>query len=410
MAKRGHGEGSVRYNKIKKYWEARFSYADEASGDKKRRMFTGKSQREAMSKGRIWLKDLKNGLLPDADKLILGEWIERWLADYVKAKVRPKSFDKYAGTLRCYVIPYLGKVPIGEIKSPDVQRLFNKLLMEGGRPLKKKLEDGTEIEEKRGISTSTVKAVRRYLSMAMGQAVKVGLLTKNIIQQTEAPKLIKEEIHPLTQDQATKLTAVAKETGKIPYMVVLLTLATGMRLGEVFGLKWDSVDIDRGIVYVRRALITGRKGYNGESFQEPKTAKSRRQIPLPNDVAAELRLHKEWQEEYKQTLGDKYHDDNLVFPNTFGGVCDTSNFTTRTFKKMLRQAEIDTSFKFHDLRHTHATMLLLQGVNPKIVQERLGHSTVVMTLDTYSHLLPDMQETASKALEGLFVTHKEPEK
>lgn len=403
MAKRGHGEGTVRKNEIKGYWEARFSYVDPSSNRKKRRMFTGKSQREAMNKGRAWLKSLREIVQPVADKPTLGEWIERWLLEYVKPSVRPKSFDKYACTLRCYVIPSLGIQRIDAIGSREVQQMLNKLRIDGGRPIKTKLPDGTERLEARGVSTSTVKAARRYLSMAMTKALKFGLIDKNVVADTESPKIVKAEIHPLTQGQATRLIEEAKGVGEVPYMVLVLTLATGMRLGEVFGLKWDSVDLAAGVVYVRRALITGRKGYNGELFQEPKTAKSRRKIPLPADAAAELRQYKVWQDAYKAELGDKYSDDGLVFPNTFGCVCDTSNFTTRTFKKMLRLAGIDESFKFHDLRHTHATMLLMQGVNPKIVQERLGHSTVVMTLDTYSHLLPDMQEEASKALEGMFV-------
>jgi|GEM_PF-313758 Site-specific recombinase XerD len=467
--KRGHGEGTVRFNSQKGYWEARFTYADPITGEAKRKMFTGKSQREALTKGRKKLKQIENGLLPDAEKLLLGTWIDRWLEDYVKARVRVKSFDKYEGCLKCYIKPYLGSIPLGKLRSPDIQQLFNKLLKEGGRPFVKKLkddtvvnledstevklkgdtvmklEDGTEvklkdstvmklkggtvanledgtvfklkddtvmklqkgavvIEEKRGISTSTVKATRRYLGMALDQAVKVGLIAKNIVKDTDAPKLVKKEICPLTKEQAAALTAVAKAVGEIPYMAVLLPLATGMRLGEVFGLKWDCVDLEQGLIHVKRSLITGIKGYNGERLQEPKTAKSRRQIPLPLDVTRELRKYKKWQEWQQQLLGNKYIDNNLVLPNQWGQFYDTSNFTTRIFKKMLTKAGIDESFKFHDLRHTHATLLLLQGVNPKIVQERLGHSTIAMTLDTYSHLLPNMQNVAAEALTGMLIS------
>ena len=345
------------------------------------------------------MQDRKNQPAPVTT---LGEWIDTWLEDYAKPKVRVKSFDKYAGCLRCYVKPYLGETSLRSLKSLDVQRLFNKLLEEGGKPIVKQLEDGTEVIEKRSISTSTVKATRRYLSAAIDQAVKVGLILQNVVKDTEAPKLIKKEICPLTKEQVAALTIAAKAVGEVQYMAVLLPLATGMRLGEVFGLKWDCVDLDRGIIQVKRSLITGLKGYNGERFQEPKTAKSRRQIPLPADVTVELRQYKQWQDGQKGLLGDKYIDEGLVLTNQWGQIYNTSNFTTRVFKKMLKEAKIDSSFKYHDLRHTHATLLLLQGVNPKIVQERLGHTTINMTLDTYSHLLPNMQNAAAEALTGIF--------
>ncbi|MBP2658562.1 MAG: integrase family protein, partial [Firmicutes bacterium] len=141
-------------------------------------------------------------------------------------------------------------------------------------------------------------------------------------------------------------------------------------------------------------------------FQEPKTAASRRKIPLPADVTKELKKYRKWQEWQKHLLGDKWEDNDMVLANNFGRVVDTSNFTSRYFKNMLVQAGIDRSVKFHDLRHTHATLFLLQGVIVKVVSERLGHTSIKMTLDTYSHVLPDMQETAVKALEGLFCVVK----
>lgn len=399
--KRAHGDGTVRYNSEKKYWEARFSYVDLDTGTSKRKMFTGGSQREALTKGRKWLQDRNNKPVPVKT---LGAWIDIWLEYYAKPKVRVKSFDKYSGCLNCYVKPYLGEIPLASLKTSEVQKLYNMLLEEGGKPIKKKLDDGKEVAEKKGISTSTVKATRRYLSMAIDQAVKEGLVIKNIIKDTEAPKLIKKEICPLTKEQAAALTAVAKAAGEVQYMAVLLPLATGMRLGEVFGLKWDCVDLERGVIHVKRSLITGLKGYNGERFQEPKTAKSRRQIPLPADVMVELKKYKEWQETQKSLLGDTYEDNQLVLTNQLGQIYDTSNFTTRMFKKMLKEAKISESFRYHDLRHTHATLLLVQGVNPKIVQERLGHTTINMTLDTYSHLLPNMQSAAADALTGMFTS------
>jgi integrase len=138
------------------------------------------------------------------------------------------------------------------------------------------------------------------------------------------------------------------------------------------------------------------------NFEEPKTKASRRQIPLSSDVAAELRKYMKLQDWHKNLLGDKWDKLNLVITGEWGGVFNTSNFTSRYFKPLIRQVGVVDTFKFHDLRHTHATLLLLKGISVKVVSERLGHSTVSMTQDTYAHVLPEMQAEAVKVLEGMF--------
>lgn len=390
MSKRGHGEGSLEWDEKRQCYFVKVSYKDPSTGQTKRKKLKGtKKKPESLKIGQKWLQDLEGGLLPDADKTTLWEWLDRWLQDYAKPRLRVKAFDKYESCLRCYIKPHLGNVQIGKIKSPDVQRVLNRLLSEGG-------------SKHTGISTSTVKATRLYLSMAFDQAVKAGLLTRNIVKDTIPPKLIKSEISPLSKEEAPILIEAAKKSGPLPHIAILLALSTGMRLGEIFGMKWDCVDLKKGIIFVKRALITSHKISGKNWFQDPKTSKSRRQIPIPLDVNKELLLYKEWQEKRIQELGDKYDDNNLVLANQFGRPVDTSNFTSRYFKAIVAEAGISRNIRFHDLRHTHASLLLLKEVNPKIVQERLGHSTVTMTLDTYSHLLPDMQDVAVKALEGLF--------
>lgn len=410
---KGNGEGTVFERPDRPgVFRAVFSYNDPETNEPKRKTFDRPSKREALAAGRKWVEQLGSGLLPDADKITLWQWLERWLADYVKPKVRTKSYAKSESCLRLYIKPYLGNSLMIKIKSPDVQRVFNRLMVDGGEETVKIIDD-KEVREKKGVSTGTVRVTRRYLIMALDQAVRVGLLTKNVIKETEPPKLVKQEIHPLNKEQAAALTAAAKAAAdsakkartvkESAYMAILLGLGSGMRLGEIFGLKWDCVDLEKGIIYVKRALETGQ---TKKIFLDPKTPKSRRQIPLPVDVAKELRSYKKRQDWYKHLLGDKWEDNDLVITNQFGRVLDTGNFTNREFKKLLCEAGINKPVKFHDLRHSHATMLLLAGVHPKIVSERLGHSTVQMTLDTYSHLLPDTQETAARALDGLFASSK----
>lgn len=423
---RAKGDGSLYWDQKRTCWFVRVTYQDPKTGETKRKKIKGaeentpKGKSASLKLGQKWLEQIEHGMSPDAEKITLGEWIDTWLKEYIKPNVRVKSYDKYEGCLVQYVKPKLGKLLLRQVRETQLTSLFNELLVSGGKK-------GT------GLSSSTVKATRRYLSMCLEQAIKSDLLLKNPVKQTKPIKLVKAEIKTLTEAQADSLTAAAyaaalaadreyairvakaKEqavkTGKyaqVPmsnivyhsaYIAILLALGTGMRLGEIFGLSWDSVNVTKGIIYVKRSLVTSRAGVN---FEEPKTKASRRQIPLSPDVAAELRKYKKLQDWRKNLLGDQWSPLNLVITGEFGGVFNTSNFTSRYFKPLLKEIGAPGHFKFHDLRHTHATLLLLKGIPVKVVSERLGHSTVAMTQDTYAHVLPEMQAEVVKVLDGMF--------
>ena len=424
---RAKGDGSISWDSQRKCWFVRITYVDPRTGVKKRKKLKGanentpKGRSFTLKLGQKWLEQLETGMLPDADKLTLGEWIDTWLKEYVKPNVRVKSYDKYEGCLVYYVKPKLGQLLLKQLREAHFTTLFNELLAHGGK-------------KETGLSSSTVKATRRYLSMCLEQAIKSDLLVKNPVKLTKPIKLVKAEIQTLTEEQAgdiivaaqaraekadqeyalaaQKAAAKAAETGKhvqVPmsnivfhstYMAILLALGTGMRLGEIFGLAWSAVDEKRGVVYVKRSFVTSKPGVN---FEEPKTKASRRQIPLSPDIAQEVRKYKKMQEWRKNLLGDQWADLDLVITNEFGSAFNTSNFTSRYFKPLLEEVGISRRFKFHDLRHTHATLLLLKGIPVKVVSERLGHSTVAMTQDTYAHVLPEMQAEVVKVLDGVFV-------
>lgn len=424
---RAKGDGTIYWDEKRGCWFVRVTYQNPETGETRRKKIKGAAENTPKGKsaslkiGQKWLENIsQNGLMPDADKITLGEWIDTWLKEYIKPNVRVKSYDKYEGCLVQYVKPKLGNFLLNQVRETHLTTLFNELLAGGGK-------------KKTGLSTSTVKATRRYLSMCLEQAIKSDLLLKNPVKQTKPIKLVKSEIQTLSEEQANTLVkaaltvaqeadqeyalraAKAKEkadkTGtfvQIPmsnivyhssYMAILLALGTGMRLGEIFGLSWNAVNVKEGIIYVKRSLVTSKPGVN---FEDPKTKASRRQIPLSEDVAAELRKYKKLQDWRKNMLGDQWSSLNLVITGEFGGVFNTSNFTSRYFKPLLKKSGIIDSFRFHDLRHTHATLLLLKGIPVKVVSERLGHSTVAMTQDTYAHVLPEMQEEAVKVLEGMF--------
>lgn len=405
---RAAGEGTIYENKKAGRWEGQVSYTDPSTGRIKRKKLTGAGQKEVATKVKAFARSLEDGLLPEADRITVWDWLERWLTDYIKPNVRAKTFEKYESCLKSYIKPTLGEVSLAKLKAPNIQRVFNNMLTTGGRA-------------RTGVSTSTVRATRRYLSMAFNKAIQVGVLTKNIVKATDPPRLVKEEIHPLTEDQADRLLKVAKAGEYIyfgikqkrkpspnseylkamSYMAVSLALSTGMRLGEVFGLKWVDIDFAANSINIQRALVSSTK--QGMIFEDTKTKSSKRRLPVTVQVKKALERYQIEQKLFANMMGDKFDNkEGLVFANIAGNPVDTSNFTKRVFKRMLGQANLDRGFSFHDLRHTHATLLLKQGVNIKVISERLGHSTVTMTLDTYSHLMPDMQETAVKALEGIF--------
>lgn len=380
MAKRGHGEGTVRYNADREYWEARFSYKDPNTGKAKRKKFTGAKQGEALSKGRKWLQEVANGLLPDAYKITVGQWLDTWLEEYVKPTKKPKTYEKYKSGVEQYIKPYIGNTPLSKVKAPDVQRLYNRLLKEGGK-------------KKHGISCYTVHGVHVNLHAAFDQALKVGLVTRNIIEAADAPRIIRCEVKPMTAQQAQKLLAIAKETGAREYIAVLLALQTGMRKGEIFGLKWQDVDFDKMTISVQRALsTTGKAVY----IDAPKTARSRRLISITPNLAKELKQYRRLQIEQKLAMGPNYDDQGFIIATKIGTPYHPNEFH-KVYRKMLKAIKLE-EFDFHVLRHTHASILFQQGVHPKVVQERLGHASINMTMDIYGHLMPGMQETAVQAL------------
>ena len=200
----------------------------------------------------------ETSLFPDITKLTVWGWLEIWLSDYVKPNVRIKSYVRYETCLRYYIKPYLGDLLLQNVTALEVQRVFTLLRVSGSA-------------KKTGISSTTIRITRRYLCMAFERAYKLELLTRNVIKNTDPPKQVQREIHPLTESEIQRLLKHAKELDEVAYLTILLAVSTGMRLGEILGLKWDCVDTEQRIIYVKRTIATNTKG---SPFQEPKTNKS----------------------------------------------------------------------------------------------------------------------------------------
>ncbi|WP_302574678.1 site-specific integrase [uncultured Acidaminococcus sp.] len=394
--RRGNGEGSA--SKRGNTWYGQFSIT--RNHQLIRKGFTADSKLELLEKGRKWMKCAQQSSLPlTPGKVTFGQFIRYWLAQHKKMSVKPKTYQKYVTTFSTYLLPVWNDENLAKISSVDVQNLINDY------------SSGQRTGSKgKPLSSSTVRCIRRYLSEAFRYAVQVNLLTKNPVELTKAPLLEVKEIHVLSIEELHRLLHAMKAHAMdhigdphemlyySSFIAVQLAASTGMRLGEVFGLCWDCVDLEDGSISVRRSIQTGGKL---NIFQTTKTKHSRRLIRISADLAAELKKYRSFQNQYATRLGDHWHNvRNALITGLYGNILSTSNFKARYFLPVLAKLGIH-DFSFHDLRHTHATLLLAKGVNPKIVQERLGHSTITLTLDTYSHLVPDIQKAAVRALDDL---------
>lgn len=394
--RRSNGEGS--FYQSNGIWHGQFALTKGAK--LLRRSFSGETKLEVYKKGQQWLEAAQlNTTNFSSHKTNLEQLCNYWLNEVKRVSVRPKTFQKYVSTLNIYIIPYLGKYKISAITPQNIQEILNQW------------SDGTLLGKKgHKISSSTVRTARRYLSELFEYAFNIGLVLRNPVRLTKPPKLIIKEIHPLTITEIHQLTEAMKDqylsqqtspyemVYYASYIAVKLALGTGMRLGEVFGLCWDCVDLNRALISVIRTVQTGS---SEQTFHDTKTKTSRRSIPISQELRKDLEIYKKYQSEYAILLGDKWSDDNnALITGSCGKILSTSNFKSRYFIPVLKNLGLE-HITFHDLRHTHATLLLSQKINPKIVQERLGHSTITLTLDTYSHLVPDIQKEAVKALDKL---------
>jgi integrase len=372
---RANGDGDVfpRKNKAGKITSYRGAYV---GPDGKRRYVSGKTKEEARKALRQARGDAERGLVFDADNLKLGEYLDRWLSDSVSDTVKATTFERYEQITRLHLKPALGRVKLKALTPAHVRGLY-----------REKLEAG--------LSARTVRYIHTTLHKALKQAVMDGLIPRNATESVKPPQPSREEMCPLTPEQAKLLLKVAHETGDRLEAVYVLAIHTGLRQGELLGLKWDDVDLEDGSLQVRRTLTTTK---NGPLFTSPKTTCSRRSVKLTSHAIEAVRHHLERQLGEIDRVGSLWSENGLIFASEMGESLNRHNLTRRSFKPLLKRAGLP-QIRFHDLRHTCATLLLTRNVNPKIVSEMLGHSSIAITLDTYSHVLPNMRDQAAAAME-----------
>ena len=372
MGKRGNGEGSISRRK-NGGWAAQYVVYT-AEGRKKRKTLYGRTRVEVAAKLAKALSDRGDGLVFDDEGLTVEAYLNRWLKDSVRDTVRSSTYERNRALVRLHISPALGRIKLKALTPAHVRWFY-----------REKLDSG--------LSGGTVHKMHVVLHKALAQAVRDGLIPRNVTEAVKVPQTKRKEITPLTTEDTKRLIEGAREDRLEALYVLAVT--TGMRQGELLALKWDDVDLERRVLRVRRTL-TRLKGTH--TLGEPKTPKSRRSVKLTTIATEVLRAHLSRQLEEIDRTGSLYEDQGLVFATEVGTPLNPTNLRRRSFARLLERAKLPR-IRFHDLRHTCATLLLSRNVNPKIVSEMLGHASISITLDIYSHVLPDMQDGAARALE-----------
>ena len=374
MVRRKHDEGSVFQRKDGR-WVAQVRLEN---GKMKQRYFKPNQEKEARVALRKMLYEKEQGALATGPQQTLKAYLEQWLEQVYRPSGHSiGTYNMYRIVIQKHIIPSLGHIRLQQLKPQQVQAFYASKLNEG-------------------LSQRRVKSIHSVLHKALENAVKWNLVGRNVCDLVSSPIPKRHEIQPLTQEQAQRLLKAAHDHKLEALLTVALT--TGMRRGELLGLHWQDIDLNTGSIQVRRSV--NRIGKHGFVVSEPKTAKSRRKIILPAFVIDILKQHFVRRKEMKEQAGDLWREMDVVFCNIYGGYTEPSNLH-ESFKKLLKSAELP-NIRFHDLRHSAATILLSMGVHPKVVQELLGHSNISMTMDIYSHVLPSMQHEAMSKLDNLF--------
>ncbi len=348
----------------------------DANGMRRRQVVYGATRGAALKKLDELRQRVAEGTIADPGRLTLGRYLTRWLEDTARLRLRPSTHSLYTDLVRLHVSPRLGGVLLKTLRPEHVTALLSAMERDGKAPRLRQM-------------------VYALLHTALRDAVKTGLLARNPAAAVDRPRVPRKEIRALDPAQVRKLLDAAQ--GDPLEALYVLAVASGLRLGELLGLQWGDLDLDGGGLHVRRTLVEAT--HTGKlTLAEPKTTRSRRRVELPAFAVTALRAH-------RTRLGAVPHPGRLVFTDHRGGPLRRSNLPRRSFKPLLRRAKLPEATRFHDLRHSAATLALAAGTHPKVVQEMLGHASIALTLDTYSHTIPSLGREAADRLDALLAQH-----
>jgi len=325
------------------------------------------------------LTELDRGVFSKPGKATVADYLNTWLQDYCKPSLSPRTVQLYSYICRVHIIPAIGNITLTELKPQHLQKLYSEKLSSG-------------------LSARTVQICHVAIHKALRNAVRINFLSRNVADAVDKPKIQRPEMHPMTESDLSRFLEAAKQGNY--YALFYTYLFTGMRRSELLAIRWCDVDILGMQISVSRTMqyLNGVK--NRVTFKEPKSKKSRRLIALSPSTVYILEEHRKAQDDMRASLELLPANDNdLVFSHWDGSPLLPDSIT-HAWVKLVRKCGLK-GIRLHDARHTHATIMLKQGVHPKVVQERLGHSTISTTLDTYSHVAPGLQQAAARGFDEI---------
>ena len=374
MAKRGQNEGSIRKRKDGT-WEARVTIGISADGKQQRKSLYGKTRQEVSAKMTDLLNNLQKGIITNPTEMTLAEWLDHYMLEYKKQYVKPTTYNNYTVKVKNHIKPAIGHYKLKALRQDIIQKFVNSL-------------------SGKGLAPSTVIDIFKVLSNALETAVDDGLIVRNVANRVKLPKTTKPQITVLTQEQQNAFV----EQAKVTYMgvVYIFDLCTGMRLGELLGLKWQDIDFEQNQLHIKRIIRKVKDPDNPEEhwhleFGTPKTPTSERIIPLNETAIKVLADVWEQQEKNKEKANTAYEDNDLVFCTQLGRPLDPNNIR-RTCYSICAKIGV-SNIHPHCLRHTFATRGAENNVDVRVMQKFLGHATIKETADTYTHVLNDLKQS-----------------
>ncbi|MCV3764053.1 site-specific integrase [Rhizobium sp. TRM95796] len=368
-------------------WAIVLDVPDPETGKRRRKWHTFKgTKRQAETECARLITELDGGHYVEPAKTTVREYFVRWLA-HEKANVSPKTHQRYEELLLKNVAPVLGSITLNKLSAAKIDAAWGQLLESGRR------------NGKGGLSPRTVHHCRRVMLTAMDQAVKWDLLKKNPVALTRPPKVERSKMDAYNATQTAILLDELRNS-RI-YMAALLAALCGLRRGEILALRWRDVDLSNGVLSVRQSA---EQVGTEVRYKETKSGKART-VALSSTVLDDLKRHRLAQAEEQLKLGVRPNDDSFIIAQIDGKPLKPVSLT-HEWTRLLAKTSLPP-IRFHDLRHSHATQLLAAGVHPKIASERLGHSTIGITLDLYSHVMPGMQANAAEQVDAAIKAAKQ---
>lgn len=395
LSKNGNGEGSIRKRRDG-LWEARYTAGYDYNGKQKQKSIYGKTRQEVQKKLTKINANINDGTYIEPNKIKLNEWLLYWLKNYAQNKIRPSTYSSYETYILKHIhLSFNENLRLNKLTTNDLQLFFNDKYRNG------------RLDGKGGLSPKTLKNMYNMFHEALQQAVTNKLIYSNPIKGVTLPKNKKPDIKTFNESEVLKICNIAKSE-RLGFAITFV-FKTGLRIGEVCGLKWSVFDFEKNVFKINNTLQRVQKKKSelkeGENKTyiiegEPKTQNSIRTIPLSTNTVKQLLEYRERQNKEKALLGIQPNETDYVFANEFGRYIEPS-YLRKLYNKILKKAEIK-HLNFHCIRHTYATIMIDKGVDVKSLSELLGHSSVEITMNLYCHPSLDTKRKAVDKLDEIF--------